>query len=308
MDRTGTFQPIVTPSYTRRGNRKVLTLLLPTRYDGRRLGSRRRWIRARDCVTLYHGRDPARPRRRELALPRHALDARLGRPSVTTSTLEHEELLHGMTKMDRSRRARVCTMFVGLIATMVGALLVIFASGPVGWLEVVAVNRAPTLVPPPPPSPRTSPPPPSPPQPLPPPSPPLPPPPLPPSLPPPSPAPSPCPSPSPSPASPREVSPSGYVTSERETRTFAFGTPSESVEAVFANAYPGRRQHGWTFHGKALSWDDAMVWVRDDLLGAGRSPFTSEHGGSVPVPWPSQEATTDDQLGPGEHPSPHDVV
>jgi len=95
--------------------------------------------------------------------------------------------------------------------------------------------------------------------------------------------------------------PGEYMTSEAETRTFAWGKPVRTVREAFADAFPGGNDSwvdiSFTDGGVTVTEALLVAWIEHDLLG-GPSPF-SAHGGKVPVPWPNMPGL-EDQLGPGQ--------
>lgn len=91
------------------------------------------------------------------------------------------------------------------------------------------------------------------------------------------------------------------MTSEAETRTFAWGRPTRTVKEALADAFPGGNDSwvdiSFTDGGVTVTEARLVSWIEQELLG-GKSPFEA-HGGKVPVPWPNVPGL-EDQVGPGQ--------
>eukprot|EP00411_Alexandrium_monilatum_P051838 CAMPEP_0175431684 /NCGR_PEP_ID=MMETSP0095-20121207/52499_1 /TAXON_ID=311494 /ORGANISM="Alexandrium monilatum, Strain CCMP3105" /LENGTH=630 /DNA_ID=CAMNT_0016731169 /DNA_START=55 /DNA_END=1947 /DNA_ORIENTATION=- len=96
--------------------------------------------------------------------------------------------------------------------------------------------------------------------------------------------------------------PGAYMTSEKETRTFAWGSANRTFTEALADAFLGESDSTWvdisfTDSGVTVTRASLAEWVEKDLLG-GPDPFAA-HDGKVPVPWPNMDGLQD-QLGPDQ--------
>jgi len=105
---------------------------------------------------------------------------------------------------------------------------------------------------------------------------------------------------------PQESSkPGRFLTNAEATRTFAWTATTRTAWEAMEITFP--RSAGWAngcfwevgcSAGRVMTQAVVADWVENELLG-GPDPFR-EHGGEVPVPWPSQGGTGD-QLGDGQY-------